>query len=191
MAEQKQQQSKAPTQAQIKEWKKKYGQVYKLASGDKVAYIRDPKSSVKVMKHLLSELEKSSVHFIEALMKDCFLGGDTALRDEGPYVNDLVENEEVFRLAQPIEPEVREENGQYVIKAGEYEVKVQPVARDHLRQAEQKNTKGQPFDTNIFLSEMLATEGLEAVKQDTPAYIAFLNGMNEVREKKPVSLQPV
>ncbi len=69
------------TQAQIDQWKKKYGKVYKLIAEDgSVGYIRRPDR--KILSHATAVAGTDAIKFNETILRDCWLGGDESLLDD-------------------------------------------------------------------------------------------------------------
>lgn len=71
------------TQEQIEAWKKKHKNVFRLTIEDKVAYLRAPDR--QVLSFASAAATKDPLKFNEAILKNCWLGGDTEIRDDDAY----------------------------------------------------------------------------------------------------------
>ncbi len=71
------------TKEQIKEWKDKHGDVWKLVVGDKEAYIRTPtRKEISASSTMaLNDPVKSN----EFLLKACWLAGDNEIKEVDSY----------------------------------------------------------------------------------------------------------
>ena len=67
------------TSEQIGDWKKKHGDIFKVEVGDSVCYLKKPDR--KTMSYAAS-LGNSPIRANEALVQNCWLGGDESIKTE-------------------------------------------------------------------------------------------------------------
>ena len=174
-----------PTPEQIQEWKRQYGIVFKLDAYDgKVAYIRDPYSSVAIMKKAMAALMRSYPEYVSSIINDCWLVGDEEMRMEDKYLEGLqFEMEDITRT-----PDADyERSGEYcIIRCEGSEVKVRAPKRSDLINAEHNNPNRESFETNIVLLNLIAVDKqavLTLRKEHTRRYIGILMVLSKLREK--------
>lgn len=66
------------TKAQIEEWKKQYGSVFKITVEDKSVYLKSPDR--KTLSYASSVGAKDPLKFNEILLKNCWLDGDMEIQ---------------------------------------------------------------------------------------------------------------
>jgi len=71
--------SKLATEAQISDWKKKYGDVFMIKVGDSVCYLKKPDR--KTMSYVAT-LGNNPIRANEALLQNCWLGGDEDIKTD-------------------------------------------------------------------------------------------------------------
>ncbi len=71
------------TEAQIKEWKVKFGDIFEIEVEDKKAYLKKPDRKVVSMVQSLGE--GNVVKGAELLIDACWLGGDEEIRTQDDY----------------------------------------------------------------------------------------------------------
>lgn len=88
------------TAEQIEAWKKQHGEVFCIKESDKLAYLKKP--SRKALSYASAIAAKDPMGFNEILLKDCWLGGDEAFKNDdalflslGSKLVDLIEIKEV------------------------------------------------------------------------------------------------
>jgi len=74
---------KKPTQAQIKEWKAEYGDIFKIAVEDKIAYLHSPDR--KTLSYATSVGGKDPLKFNEIILNNCWLDGDEEIKTKDAY----------------------------------------------------------------------------------------------------------
>lgn len=72
-----------PSEKEIAELKAKHGDIFKLTVGDKCAIMKTPDR--KILSFATKSAEKDPLAFNEALLKNCFVAGDTEIRDDDAY----------------------------------------------------------------------------------------------------------
>ena len=70
-------------QEQIEQWKKQYGDVFKLTIEDKTAYLKKP--GRKVLSYASSIGTKDPMKFNEIILNECFIGGDEEIKTDDAY----------------------------------------------------------------------------------------------------------
>lgn len=68
------------TDAQIKEWKEKYGSVYLLEVDDKSCYVKAPSRNDLSYASAVSSNGKDAMKFSEALLRNCWIEGDNEIQ---------------------------------------------------------------------------------------------------------------
>lgn len=71
------------TPAQIAAWKKEHGRVYVFESEGKKCYLRKPTRAIIAGAHVLGGNDGLKIN--ETMIKSCWLGGDTELKDDDKY----------------------------------------------------------------------------------------------------------
>ena len=72
-----------PTPEEIAALKAKHGDIFKLVVGDKCAIMKTPDR--KILSFATKSAEKDPLGFNEAILKNCFVAGDTEIRDDNAY----------------------------------------------------------------------------------------------------------
>ncbi len=67
-------------QEQIKQWKQKYGNVFKIEVDGKMAFLRSP--SRKVLGYASTTGQKDPMKFNEILLNNCWLAGDEVIKTD-------------------------------------------------------------------------------------------------------------
>jgi len=67
------------TADQVKEWKKKHGDVFEVAVGNSVCYLKKPDR--KIMGYVAT-LAKNPIRANEVLLDNCWLGGDERIKTD-------------------------------------------------------------------------------------------------------------
>ncbi|MCG8701260.1 MAG: hypothetical protein MI922_24615 [Bacteroidales bacterium] len=75
----------SPTKEQINEWKAKYGDVFLIEVEDKKGYLRRPNRNELSYAMTISEAGKNMLKMNEALLQNCWLGGDEIILKEDKY----------------------------------------------------------------------------------------------------------
>lgn len=73
-------QNTAVTPAQIAEWKKKHGDVFKITIEDKVCYLRKP--TRKALGYASVAGKDNPLKFNEVILRDCWLAGDEEIKTD-------------------------------------------------------------------------------------------------------------
>ncbi len=71
------------TEAQIKEWKNKYGDVFEVLVEDKKCYLRKPDR--KILGLATSVGQKNPMKFNEVILHNCWLAGDEEIKTDDDY----------------------------------------------------------------------------------------------------------
>jgi hypothetical protein len=177
------------TKQQIEEWKKKHSGVYELQSNGKTAYIFDPTSDIRIMKLLLTAMQRGSLDLVDALLANCWLAGDDEIKTD-KYKIGLVD--QVRDLVDIPEAEVVYTEGKATIHIDDKPVlEVRLATRLDIKYAEDRNKTAKPLDTQIHLLERLALDAkaLDELRKDKRLYLGCLLAINEVKEKEYVSVK--
>jgi len=67
------------TAEQISDWKKKHGDIFKVAVGNSVCYLKKPDR--KTMSYVAT-LGNNPIRANEALLQNCWLGGDESIKSD-------------------------------------------------------------------------------------------------------------
>lgn len=67
------------TAEQISEWKKRYGDIFKVGVGDSVCYMKKPDR--KTMSYVAT-LGNNPIRANEVLLENCWLGGDESIKTD-------------------------------------------------------------------------------------------------------------
>ncbi|MRI64530.1 hypothetical protein EQP59_07140 [Ornithobacterium rhinotracheale] len=71
-------------QSQINEWKKKYGEIFKIQFEDgKEVYLKKPDR--KVLSFAMTKMQTNPLGFAEVILNQCFLGGDADVKGDDSY----------------------------------------------------------------------------------------------------------
>lgn len=71
------------TVAQIEQWKREYGKVFKASADGHTAYYRKPNR--KDLSYAMT-LQNQPLDMTETLLKSCFLGGDAIMHEDTEYL---------------------------------------------------------------------------------------------------------
>lgn len=70
-------------EAKIKDWKKKYGEIFEITVEDKKAYLRKPDR--KILAFAMTKIQTDPLGFAEVLLNNCWLDGDEELKTNDDY----------------------------------------------------------------------------------------------------------
>ncbi len=72
------------TTQQIADWKKKYGDIFKISFQDnKEGFVRKP--TRKELSYAMTKVQSNPLGFAEAILQNCWLGGDEEIRTNDDY----------------------------------------------------------------------------------------------------------
>jgi hypothetical protein len=72
-----------PTKKEIEELKVQHGDLYKLTVEDKCCFLKKP--SRKTLGYASKASESNPLAFNEVILRECFVAGDTEIRDDDDY----------------------------------------------------------------------------------------------------------
>jgi hypothetical protein len=72
--------AKYPTDVEIEAWKQQHGRVYEIQVDEKKCWLRKPKR--KDLSHAMTVGKKDGLKFNEAILNDCWLGGDSEIKTD-------------------------------------------------------------------------------------------------------------
>lgn len=176
------------TKDQIEAWKKEFGTLYLLQSENGLeGYIKDPTSNIRIMKLAVSCLSKSREEYVNAILTNCFLGGDDEIKEE-QYANGLADQlDEITDI--PNCKTVREGN-KFVMVCEGLSLSVRMANRADINLSEKKNGAREPFVTAENLLKIIALdkEELATAQKNTRAWLGFLTATDEVKNKVAVNV---
>jgi hypothetical protein len=178
------------TEEQKKAWTEKYGQgnCYELIADGKSVFVFDPCTDFKKIKIVYHARQKSVSHMVDAILNNCWLGGDTSLKDNEAFKQGI--EDQVDNLLNIPEAEKEElDNGNVLIKIEGVELEVKKVTRADKRYVEERNADG--LMKRVYLLERIAVDStkLDALKAKPAAYFSALLEVMELKEKKDVELK--
>ncbi len=94
------------TEKQIKDWKTKHGRVFKISIESKTGYFKKPGRKDLSYAYAASNGGKDPIRFNEALLNNCFLGGDEELTKDDDFA--MAAGNKVAELIQTKEAELVE-----------------------------------------------------------------------------------
>jgi hypothetical protein len=71
------------TQAQIENWKKQHGDVYKYTAKEKSCFLKRPDR--KILSYANTVAGNDPMKFNEILLENCFIGGDEEIKTNDAY----------------------------------------------------------------------------------------------------------
>jgi hypothetical protein len=177
-----------PTKEQITDWRKKYSSAHSLSSEGKECIIFSPFDDIRVMKMAFSDLMgEDKIAFVDAIINNCFLWGDESVKTDDQFkagvyddLNDIVNIPEF---------DLKKEGDNYLITVEGKVCKVKGATRHDLKWAEKRNKQQKPFETNIYLVERLALEGVDEFKKEGRLFFALLMAINQCKQKKEVEVK--
>ncbi len=182
---------KEVTQAQIDKWKKEHGSVFLLETDDgKKAYIKDPLSDFLTVKQAFAALEKAgAIGMAVTYLNNCWLDGDAELKTDESYGNGLAD--QLDQLAELPDFRVEHKDTHFEISSEGEVLRVRGAKRADILAAENRNDKGEPFMTAVYLLKSICVdqERLSEVKKNTRAYLGMLRGTNKVKDKAYVAVK--
>lgn len=178
-----------PTPEQISQWKEQFGKVYKIESLGKVGYLKDPLSSLAIMKQAYTAIKGGDIAYTVSILNNCWLAGDEELKTEEKYGNGLVD--QIDDIADLVKFKVERKDNCYVAFVEDHTLRMKVASRHDIMDAEQRNAAGEPFETNINLlnSVCLDKEKLREIKKNDRIYIGFIRAVGKVKDKAYVSVK--
>lgn len=185
--------AKNPTKAsaeQIAEWKGKYKGVYEVETETgSFIYLSDPMEKLPVMKVLIGAMVKGSFEFVDALINNCWIGGDESIK-----TNNMVKTgifDKVKDIIEIPDAEIEySEDGKAVVTIESKTITVRLAERQEIKFAEDKNKGSKPLDTQIYLLDKIADkEEIKSWREDTRLYLGLLNAVDQLKERVHVSIK--
>lgn len=156
------------TQEQIQEWKEKFGGVYELPKGDKSCYLKEP--GMQDFKRAFTAMQKGGdIAFGEEMQNSLWIDGDEEMRKVDKYF--LPARKELVDFFNYDDAVVTK-----VAKGNEIAIKdskciVRDISREDLREAERRNPKSKPFQTQEALFDMVVlSKDKEFDDKNNPEY---------------------
>lgn len=177
------------TEEQIQEWKKEYGDIYCIETDNgQIAYLSDPMRKLVVMKALLAAILKGTFEFVDTLINNCWIAGDTTIKSDDKVKAGLYD--QVKDIIEIPDADVQFADGKATITVEGKSIIVRLASRQEIKYAEDRNKGSKPLDTQIYLLEKIAdpTE-LDEWRKNTKLYIGLLKAIDEVKDKTYVSVK--
>jgi hypothetical protein len=176
------------TPDQLVEWKAKYGDVLAIEIEGLIAYFR-PLYDLRILKPAFAASLVSSVAFDESLVNNAWLGGDERLRTDDDLFADLAE-----KLGDQLdipEFEVKRTEGDvaYTVTVEGRTCRLRRPTREEIRSAQERNTRKQPFETNLTLLAKIWIDGDMVLRTDTRLLVGLLPAVGELRERRIATLK--
>lgn len=175
-----------------KEWQKKYGEgnCRELIADSKSVFVFDPRVDFNKMKIVVAARQKSIGHLVDAVLNNCWLGGDEELKKDERFKQGLEDQlDEMIDIPEALEEELA--NGNVKLTIGNATIEVRKATRMDLRYSEDRNPDNKPLMSQVYLLDRVAvnTEELEAIKNNTVAYMAALLKVRDLKDKKYVEVK--
>ena len=159
------------TNKELQELELKYGELYDLPVGDKLAHLRAP--NMADYKRAFSAMQKGGdIDFGEAMLEALYVGGDIEIKTVDAYF--LPARKvlmEFFNYDDAVITNLKNEQSE--IKIGENKCVVRIITRDDLKLAEKKNPSGKPFVTQEKLFDLVCVSKDEAFNDRNNAQLRF------------------
>lgn len=175
------------TTDQLAAWKEKYGTVLEIEIDGRTAYFR-PLYDFGILKPAFAAMQRSQAAFAESLVNNAWLGGDEAVRTDDDLFAELTEV-----LADQLDiPEFTVKpagEASYIVTVDGRTCRLRRPRREEIRTAQERNSRNQPFETNLWLVPRLWLEGDEELKTDVRLLLGLLPAIGELRERKVAQLK--
>lgn len=177
------------TEEQIRAWKEQYGAIYQLESEGKTAYVYDPVNSLPKMKILLQAMLKGGFEYVDAFLAQCWIDGDPEVKTDDSIKTGLID--QVMELVDIPASTIDFVGGFADIQIEDRSFRVRMATRLDLKYAEDRNRSNKPLDTQIYLLDRIAVdaEALKEWREDNRLYMALLLAVNQVKDRKYVSIK--
>jgi hypothetical protein len=177
-----------PTKEQVAEWRKKYSSAHSLSSEGKECIIFSPFDDIRVMKMAFASLMgEDKIAFVDAIINNCFLWGDESVKTDDQFKAGVYED--LNDIVNIPEFDLNKEGDNYLITVEGKSCKVKGATRQDLKWAEKRNKQQKPFETNIYLVERLALEGVDEFRKEGRLFFALLMAINQCKQKKEVEVK--
>lgn len=173
---------------QIKEWKEKYGGVWKLPVDDKVAYLRQPEMTD--FKRAFTAMNKGGdIAFGEEMLNALMIGGDNEVKTDLEYFTPA--RKRLIDFFEYDDAQVTTVEGKTQITIGDHKCIVRIITREDLKTAERKNPAGKPFVTQEKLFDAICVEKDEAFsnKNNPEIRMPLYKAIEELQNKKVAWLE--
>ena len=176
------------TKKDIQAWKEKYANIYEIESDGKIGYIFDPTSDLRIMKMVVSSAKKGgNIEMTEAVINNCWLGGDEVLRTDEQYLLGITN--QMDDLIDLPDYEVKYHANHAIVTIDQKSCKLKLPTRGDIKYAENRNKKDKPFDTSIHLISRIAVDGVEEIQKNTRSYLGLLLAVSELSDQKYVGVK--
>ncbi len=176
------------TEAQLAAWKEQHGEVLAIEIDGRTAYFKSL-YDLKILKPAYAASQVSGVAFAESLVNNAWLGGDETLRTDDDYFADLSEKLEE-QLDIP-EFEVKRADGDvaYTVTVAGRVCRLRRPSREEIRNAQERNTRKQPFETNLALLPKIWVDGDQELRTNTRLLVGLLPAISDLRERRMAAVK--
>lgn len=179
-----------PLEEQKKAWQQKHGvgNCRELIADGKSVFVFDPTTDFKKIKIVYAARQKSVGHLVDAVLNNCWLGGDETLKKDERFKMGI--EEQVDNLIDIPESETENlDNGNVLIKCGDMELEVKRVTRQDKRYVDDRNVDN--LMKRVFLLDRINVDEqkLEEVKKKPAVYFSMLLEVMELKDKTDVELK--
>lgn len=175
-----------------KAWQEKYGvgNCRELIADGKSVFVFDPCVDLNKIKAVIAARQKSVGHMVDAVLNNCWLGGDEQLRQDEAFKSGIeAQVEQMIDIPEAQKEEMA--NGNVKVTVGSFSIEVRKVNRADLRYGEDRNPDRKPLVSQGFVLDRVAVDParLEELKKDARLYLAVCILVDELRDKKYVEVK--
>lgn len=175
-----------------KEWQEKYGvgNCRELIADGKSVFVFDPCVDLNKIKMVIAARQKSVGHMVDAVLNNCWLGGEESLRQDEAFKSGIeAQVEEMIDIPEAQKEELT--NGNIMVKVGTFSIELKKVTRGDLRYGEDRNPDRKPLVSQGFVLERVAVnqDALEELKKNPRTYLAVCILVDDLRDKKYVEVK--
>ena len=153
------------------------------------AVFKDPFGSISTAKLLFTAIAKSEQEFAEAYINNLFLVGDPEFKTDPSIATGLAE--EIKDLLDMPEHSFTKTKTGYELESEGEKVEIRTITREDLVNSARKDKTKEPFNQPTILLSMVAKGDAwrQLMVNNTRAFIGILVALDEVKEKKTVTVK--
>ena len=180
------------SEEQIALWQEKYGvgNIAELHYEGRFCYLTDPSLDLHKMKILIGARRKSVGALVDAMVANCWLGGDEEFKTDEALKQGIEDQvDDIMELPDHETTEL--ENGNVSITVNDFTIEVRKATRNDLRYAEDRDKDNKPLVKSIFLLERLAVDAevLKVLRSKVREYLSVLFAIQDLKDKKRVEVK--
>jgi hypothetical protein len=180
------------TPQQIAEWQLKYGKgnIRELQADGNFCYVSDPSLNLNKMKMIIAARRKDTGAMVEAILNNCWIGGDDSFKTDAKLKLGL--EDQVEDLMELPDGETEDlENGNVIISVNQISIEVRKVTRMDIRYAEDRDRDNKPLAQLQFLLERVAVDEqqLSVLRGHVREYLSVLFTLRSLKDKKHVEVK--